>query len=223
FNALRVTRTGRLSNWKGLAYPNTAASCVHATFLAMRGVTGPPEVFEGNKGFMETIAGRFEFDWAQEDLERVTRTIVKKYNAEIHSQSAIEGVLELRRAYGFTADEVAKIEVEIFDVAYHIIGGGEEGDKTIVLTKEAADHSLPYVLAVAVLDGRVMPKQYRPERIQSPDVQRLLRNISVRPSPEYSRRFPAEMPCRITVTLRAGRDLLCDERDYVGFVTRPIG
>src|SRR6185295_14180703 len=46
FNALRVTRTGALSHWKGLAYPNTAFGCVYATFLAMRGVTGPPEVFE---------------------------------------------------------------------------------------------------------------------------------------------------------------------------------
>src|SRR6266852_7229010 len=57
FNALRVTRTGRLSNWKGLAYPNTVFGAVHATFLAMRGITGPLEVFEGNKGFMDNIAG----------------------------------------------------------------------------------------------------------------------------------------------------------------------
>ncbi len=41
-----------------------------------------------------------------------------------------------------------RIEIEIFDVAYHIIGGGEEGDKTLVRTKEEADHSLPYMVAV---------------------------------------------------------------------------
>lgn len=57
FHALRVTRTGALSHWKGLAYPNAAFACTHAAFLAMRGLTGPREVFEGNKGFMETIAG----------------------------------------------------------------------------------------------------------------------------------------------------------------------
>src|SRR5512136_681355 len=73
FNALRVSRTGALSHWKGLAYPNTAFSCTHGTFLAMRGITGPIEVFEGNKGFMEAISGRFDIDWSQEDLERVTR------------------------------------------------------------------------------------------------------------------------------------------------------
>jgi 2-methylcitrate dehydratase len=62
FNALRVTRAGRLSNWKGLAYPNTAFGATHAAFLAMHGITGPLEVFEGNKGFMDAIAGQFEID-----------------------------------------------------------------------------------------------------------------------------------------------------------------
>ena len=157
FNALRVTRTGALSNWKGLAYPNTAFGATHATFLAMRGITGPAEVFEGNKGFMDAISGRFELDWSREDLERITRTIVKRYNAELHSQSAIEGVLELKREHQFKASDIRRIEIEIFDVAYNIIGGGEEGAKFTVRTKEEADHSLPYILAAAVLDGQVMP------------------------------------------------------------------
>jgi 2-methylcitrate dehydratase len=222
FNALRVTRTGALSHWKGLAYPNTAFGCVYATFLAMRGVTGPPEVFEGNKGFMETISGRFEIDWSREDLERVTRTIVKKYNAEIHSQSAIEGVLELKEEYGFIGADVARIEIETFDVAYHIIGGGVEGDKSVVRTKEEADHSLPYIIAVAILDDQVMPEQYLPERIERPDVQSLLRKIRVRPSANYSRRFPEEMPCHITVALNDGRVLTKEKQDYEGFLSRPM-
>ena len=93
-NALRVTRTGELSHWKGLAYPAAACAATQAAFLAMRGVTGPREVFEGNKGFIESIAGPFEIDWSQEDLEAVRHTILKSYNAEIHSQSAIEALLD---------------------------------------------------------------------------------------------------------------------------------
>ena len=160
FNALRVTRTGALSHWKGLAFPNTAFCCTHATFLAMRGITGPLEVFEGNKGFKQAIAGDFTIDWSSENLERVTRTIIKKYNAEIHSQSALEAALELKTEHGFSAKDIDTIEIEIFDVAYHIIGGGEEGAKTEVRTKEEADHSLPYMVAVALLDGQVLPAQY---------------------------------------------------------------
>jgi 2-methylcitrate dehydratase len=222
FNALRVTRTGTLSNWKGLAYPNTAFGTLHATFLAMRGITGPGEVFEGNKGFMDTIAGPFELDWSKEDLERITQTIVKKYNAEIHSQSTIEGVLELKQEYQFTGADIHRIDIDIFDVAYNIIGGGEEGEKLTVHTKEEADHSLPYIVAVAILDNQVMPAQYLPERIVCQDVQTLLRKVIVHPSDEFSRRFPAEMPSRIRITLKDGRVLTREKRDYEGFLTRPI-
>jgi len=222
FNALRVTRTGALSNWKGLAYPNTAFGATHATFLAMRGITGPVEVFEGNKGFMDAISGRFELDWSREDLERITHTIVKRYNAELHSQSAIEGVLELKRELQIKGSDIRRIEIEIFDVAYNIIGGGEEGAKFTVRTKEQADHSLPYILAAAMLDGQVMPAQYLPDRITRPDVQDLLRKVDVRPLDEFSRRFPAEMPCRIRITLNDGRVVTGEKRDYEGFLTRPM-
>ena len=221
FNALRVTRTGALSHWKGLAYPNTAFGATHAAFLAMRGITGPAEVFEGNKGFKEAIAGEFAIDWRREDLERVRRTIVKRYNAEIHSQSAIEGLLELRDEHRFDPGRIEGIELETFDVAFHIIGGGEEGDKTIVRTKEEADHSLHYLLAVALLDGTVMPEQYEPARIGRRDVQDLLRLIRVREAADLSRRFPAEMPCRLRVRLRDGQVLEKEKRDYQGFFTRP--
>ncbi len=222
FNALRVTRTGLLSHWKGLAAPNTAYGCTHAAFLAMRGVTGPLEVFEGNKGFMDTISGPFEIDWAHEDLEWVTHTMLKRYNAETHAQSTIEGLMELKDEYGFSADDITRIEIDTFDVAYHIIGGGEEGDKTLVATKEEADHSLPYMVAVALLDGRLMPEQYLPERIQRQDVQSLLRQVSVRPVAAYSQRFPGEMPCRITIWLRDGRVLAKEKDDFEGYITRPM-
>jgi 2-methylcitrate dehydratase len=222
-NALRVTRTGGLSHWKGLAYPATAFAATHAAFLAMRGVTGPREVFEGNKGFIEAIAGPFEIDWSQESLESVRRTILKRYNAEIHSQSAIEALLELRARHNLTADQVERIELDTFQVAYDIIGGGEEGDKREVRSKEEADHSLPYLLAVALLDGQVLPEQYLPERILSADVQELLRRVEVRPDPELSRRFPDQHSARVRVCLRDGRMLEREQHDYEGFHTRPMG
>ncbi|MGH2347700.1 MAG: MmgE/PrpD family protein, partial [Chloroflexota bacterium] len=68
YNALRVTRTGSLSHWKGLAFPNTVLGATHAAFLARQGITGPREVFEGNKGFKEAIAGPFPIDWDREGL-----------------------------------------------------------------------------------------------------------------------------------------------------------
>lgn len=222
YNALRVTRTGTLSHWKGLAAPNTAFGATHAAFLAMRGITGPLEVFEGNKGLMEAITGPFELDWSRENLEAVRRTSVKKYNAEFHSQSALEGILELRAAHQIRPEEIERVNIAIFDVAYHIIGGGEEGNKQQVHTKEEADHSLPYMVAVALLDGDVSPAQYLPERIARADVQRLLRQVNIQPDEALSRRFPAEMPCRIQISLKDGRTLSIKKQDYEGFYTRPL-
>src|SRR6266516_163745 len=222
YNALRVTRTGSLSNWKGLAYPNTAFGATHAAFLAMRGVTGPLEVFEGNKGLMDAMSGPFELDWAQENLAAVRRTSVKKYNAEFHSQSALEGMLELRAKHHVRPEEIEGIKIDICDVAYHIIGGGEEGDKQRVRTKEEADHSLPYMVAVALLDGDVSPAQYVPERIVRNDVQNLLRKVTIQPDEALSKRFPAEMPCHIQISLKDGRTLSIEKQDYEGFYTQPM-
>ncbi len=221
-NALRVTRTGALSNWKGLAFPHTAFGGTNAAFLAKHGITGPPAVFEGNKGFMDSIVGEFSIDWEKEDLERVNRTIIKKYNAEIHSQSSIEGMIELKQQYGFSVDEVDSIKIRIFDVAYHIIGGGEEGDKTIVRTKEEADHSLQYMVAASLLDGQVMPEQYEQDRIESDDIQSQLKKIKVIPDDEFSDRFPCEMPMRLTVYLTNGQTHTIEKQDYEGFHSRPM-
>jgi len=221
-NALRVTRTGELSHWKGLAAPNAGAAGLQAAFLAMRGVTGPREMFEGVKGWMHVVSGPFEIDWEGENLERVNRTILKKYNAEIHSQSAIEGMIGLMAEGGFTAAGIERIRIDIFDVAHLIIGGGAEGDKTVVHTKEEADHSLPYIVAAAALDGEVTPAQYTPERIARDDVQRLLRRVEVVPDPAFSSRFPEEHACRLTVTLTDGRILVREMSDYEGFHTRPM-
>lgn len=221
-NALRVTRTGALSHWKGLAYPNTGFVGSHSAFLAYRGITGPEEVFEGNKGFKDSIAGDFHIDWSKEDLENVNKSIIKKYNAEIHSQSSIEGALELQADKGFKAADIEKIEIDIFDVAFHIIGGGEEGDKTIIRTKEEADHSLQYMVAAALLDGNVLPAQYEPERILRDDIQDLLQRFDVRPKQEYTDRFPQEVCTTLTITLKDGSQHSITKTDYEGFNTRPM-
>ncbi len=220
-NALRVTRTGEITHWKGLAYPETGFTATHSAFLAMRGITGPPEVVEGNKGFMHSIAGEFDLDWSAEDLERVTRTIIKKYNAEVHSQSTLEGALTLKRKHGIDPQAIDRIEIDTFDVAFHIIGGGEEGDKTVVRRKEEADHSLHYMTAVALLDDQVLPAQYQPKRIASDDVQSLLRKITVTENPDYSDPFPDHMVCDIRIHAD-GHTYEIHKEDYEGFHTRPM-
>ena len=221
--ALRVTRTGNLSHWKGLAYPHVSKEGTWAALLASRGITGPEEVFEGNKGFKDSVSGPFEIDWAKEDLESVTRTIIKKHNAEIHSQSALDAAQEIRAQEGFKAEGIEKIRLTTFDVAHSIIGGGEEGDKQLIRTKEEADHSLPWMLAVVLLDGQLNPEQYEPARIVADDVQGLMKKVEISPSDEFSDRFPAHMPADLEVTLADGTVFKASKDSYLGFHDNPLG
>lgn len=221
-NALRVTRTGDLSHWKGLAYPQVSKEGTFAALLASRGITGPQEVFEGNKGFKDTIAGDFFIDWSTEDLERVRMTIIKKHNAEIHSQSALDAAIDIRSQSGFDISAIDRIDLRTFDVAYSIIGGGEEGDKRTVRTKEEADHSLPWMLACTLLDGELNPQQYALERILADDVQELMGKVHIVENPEFSQKFPAHMPADLTVTMSDGTTFHSVRESYEGFHDNPL-
>jgi len=220
-NALRVTRTGHISNWKGIAYSMVAFAAMQQCFLAKRGLTGPKEIFEGKKGFMDAIAGEFEIDWKKEGLEKVKETIIKKFDAETHAQSALEGIMELRRKNDINIDNINKIQVNIFGVAYHIIGGGAEGSKKTIKTKEQADHSLPYMIAIALLDGQVLPEQYEPERIKKTDVQRLLHKIDIREKEQYNAKFPKELNVDISINMNNGENFSIHKKDFAGFISRP--
>ncbi len=221
-NALRVTRTGDLSHWKGLAYPQVAKEGTHAALLAGVGITGPRLVFEGNKGFAQSIAGEFDIDWSAEDLESVRRTVVKKHNAEIHSQTALDAAIDIATREGFDTARIARVRVDTFQVAYDIIGGGEEGDKRSIRTKEEADHSLPYLVAVALLDGIVEPAQFTPARIGASDVQGLLTKVEIRPDAAFTRRFPSEMPSRVEVEMHDGARFSAERSSYRGSVAEPL-
>ncbi|WP_293696367.1 MmgE/PrpD family protein [uncultured Agrococcus sp.] len=220
--ALRVTRTGNLSHWKGLAYPHVAKEGTFAALLASRGITGPEEVFEGNKGFKDSVAGQFEIDWSAEDLERVRTSIIKKHNAEIHSQSALDAAQDIRSQRGFDPEQIERVRLRTFDVAYSIIGGGEEGDKRIIRSKEEADHSLPWMLAVVLLDGELNPAQYEAQRIVADDVQQLMHKVEIAPDDDFSARFPEEMPADLEVELRNGTRLQAERSSYEGFHTNPL-
>ena len=150
------------------------------------------------------------------------RTIIKRFNAEIHSQSAIEAILYLRERRPCHPDQIERIELDTFDVAYDLLGGNAEGTGHQVRTRAEAYRSLPYLLAVALLDGEVSPSQYKPERILKEDVQSLMRKVVVRPDGDFSHRFPEEMPARVQIFLRDGQILTKEKRDYEGYFTRPL-
>src|ERR1700727_2798675 len=118
------------------------------------------------------------------------QSTIKKYNSMIHTQSAVHCMVELARQNKFDPSKIVSIEAEVFQLAFDFAGGGLYGVDKVIRTKEQADHSLPYLLSVALLDGDVMPAQFQPARIARADVQTLLTKVSVRPNQEYTAEYP---------------------------------
>ncbi len=101
-------------------------------------------------------------------------------------------------------------------------GGGLYGTETHVTTKEQADHDLRYLLAVALLDGQVMPAQFTTERITRPDVQSLITRVSARPVASYTAEYPRRMPAKVTVRLKDGTTFEHEVQDFPGMPSRPF-
>jgi 2-methylcitrate dehydratase len=105
---------------------------------------------------------------------------------------------------------------------YDFAGGGKYGSLGDVRTKEQADHDLRYLLAVALLDGNVMPAQFAEDRIRRPDVQSLLTKVSARPNAAYTDVYPQQMPAKITVRLKDGTTFTREVRDFPGMPSHPF-
>jgi 2-methylcitrate dehydratase len=217
-----VVRAKPLSQWKGLASAQSALGAMNTLFLARRGVQGPLQVIEGPNGVEHLLGMKIHIDWERQGYEGVLESTIKKYNAMIHTQSAVHCMVELVRQNKVDSSKVLSIEAEVFQLCYDFAGGGLYGIDKVVLTKEQADHNLPYLLAVALLDGDVMPAQFKPERIIKPDVQGLLKKVSVRPNHEFTEVYPGKMPAKITIRLQDGNVIEHQVQDYPGLASHPF-
>lgn len=202
--ALRLTRAGELSMWKGCAFAHAARNGVFAALLAAEGLTGPAPLFEGEMGFWQQVSGPFAIDRlggpAAADW-MLPRTSIKFVPAEYHSQSAIAAAFALRERIG-DPSRVRSIEIATFRTAVEIIG--HDPEKWRPRTRETADHSLPYCTAVALVDGQVTAAQFTPERLADPALLDLVARTTVTEDPALTAGYPAGIPNRVRVTLDDG-------------------
>jgi len=226
--AMRQTRVGELSMWKGAAAAEAGRNAVFAARLARAGMTGPGEPFEGEMGYVRQLLGG-ELDAAALDpvAERrpptaILRTSVKRWPVEYHAQSAVDAALAIRAELGVErAESIASIRIDTFDAAYEIIA--KDPEKWDPRTRETADHSLPYVVVAALLDGDVTTRTFDESRFRDPTALRLLRDATeVRPDPELSRGYPDGVPNRVTVRTTDGRELVREVRFPPGHAHNPM-
>ena len=220
-NALRVTRTGGINEWKGIASANAARNAVHSAMLAGNGMEGPVDLFEGQKGWKQVVSGEFSVD-LDPSCERVFDTMTKRYVAETYAQSAVEGIIELAETADIDPAQVNSIHLDTFAGAKLIIGGGE-GSRYEVETKAQADHSLPYMLAAALIDREMTNAAYDTERIQRDDVQTLLQKVEVEADEELTERFEhGEMPAVIDIELTNDSIRHIEKDAFSGHPTQPM-
>ncbi|MDR3664659.1 MAG: MmgE/PrpD family protein [Mycobacterium sp.] len=214
--SLAAIHSEPVSNWKGISPGITAMRAVYTTALAQRGVTGPRGIIDGPNGLEQLFGQPIDLHLDNATLDVVEHTYLKKFSALIHGQTPIETILALRAEHGVDYHDVTAVDLETFQTAYDIAGGGTFGSKEHPSTKEQADYNLKYLLAVALIDGQVGPDQLQTERIQRADVQDLLRRISIRPDQAFTDRYPKATPARVSMTLRDGRRLSREQDDFEG-------
>jgi 2-methylcitrate dehydratase len=202
--ALRQTRAGEISMWKACAASNAARDGLIAGVLASKGMTGPSPVFEGKFGFFKVAIGGDTFDLDFKGPSKVLETSIKYWPVEYHSMSAVEAALRVReRAGPLKPEDIEEVEVRTFTVSYRIIV--EDPEKWDPKTRETADHSLPYIVSAALLDGRIWVDTFKPERVLAEDTRKVMKKMRVEVDPEYDKIYPTGIPNRVKVRTRDGR------------------
>ncbi|MEP6603212.1 MAG: MmgE/PrpD family protein [Spartobacteria bacterium] len=204
--AMRQARVGELSHWKGVAFANAARHGIYSALLARAGMTGPAPIFEGQMGFEKELGVSLgdvgeKFKGAP---AMILNTSIKFWPAEYHSQSAIEAALFLRNQIVDLA-QVKSMTIESHDASVDIIGS--EPEKWKPETRETADHSLPYITAIALIDGEVTEKQFQPTRFMDPKIWKFLESVKVERNAELSGMYPGAVANIVHVDLADGKRL----------------
>ncbi len=204
--ALRQTRAGELSMWKGCAAAHASRNGLFSALLAWKGMTGPSPVYEGEFGFFNVAlcGDKFELPELGKPEFRIMKTSIKYWPVEYHSMSAVDAALKIVEKVGkINPDEVESIDIDTFTVSYKIIV--KDPEKWDPKTRETADHSLPYIVAAALIDGKVWLETFKPERYLAEDVRKLMSKMTVKVDQKADELYPEGILNRITVRFKDGR------------------
>ncbi|MCH8876032.1 MAG: MmgE/PrpD family protein [Chloroflexi bacterium] len=197
---------GHLTNMKITADPLAAQAGVQAALMAREGTGGPVEVIEGKEGLIEVLSN---VEWSPEELTKelgstflITRCSYKAFPTEALTHQPISAALMVCREHGISHDQVAELLVETTTRGADILSDASKYDPK---TKETADHSLPYVIAAAVVDGNVLPESFSDEKLKDPRIRELLAKIKVVSDPEIDELFPRIKRARVTITTTDGQ------------------
>ena len=213
---MKVSHSGALSHWKGCHSSESVRCAVFSTLLAREGMTGPAQPFDGRQGLFEHL-GRFKelrLPAASPDGRMVVERMgFKRFPSEGSTQSILELTPQIRA--WTKAEDIASIYVQLPRDGWLETADPPKWDPR---NRETADHSMPYVIAVALIDGDVYLDSFTPKRIQDPAVRRLMEKITAGPDPKLAYQGAA----RLTVRNKTGGELVKETLVHLSTpMTRP--
>jgi 2-methylcitrate dehydratase len=206
--ALRQVRSGELSGWKGASAANASRNAVFCAYLARHGMTGPSSIFEGEMGFFNQVSGPFELDVdafgnRENDDFHIMRTLTKLYPTNGEMQTAVMAALGLRKELS-NLEDIASIQIDTTDVGFKFLA--KDPAKWRPTTRETADHSLPYTVARALIDGTITRSTYDDADFADPRVTEVIDKISVREDPVLTAQMPS-LANRVTIKTHSDKIL----------------
>jgi 2-methylcitrate dehydratase len=204
---------GKLTMMKNTVDPMATQSGVLAALLAEQGYTGPEHVLDGKEGFGQVFDSEWKWEVLTDGLGgdwRILQCGMKFFPTEALTHAPISAVLDLVGEYDLRPDNVREVKIYSLARAADILADPSKYDPR---SKETADHSLPYVIAAALVDRAVTPKQFKAERIMDPVIREQLPKVRVVADPEIEAAFPKLQRVRVVLTTGDGRELV-KELDY---------
>jgi len=197
---------GHLTNMKNTADPLAAQAGLLACLLAREGVSGPAEIIEGKEGLFEVLNSvRWEPQALVADLGNefmITKCSYKAFPSEALTHQPISAALKLCQEHAIEHSNIESILVETTSRGADILS---DPSKYHPESKETADHSLPYVIAAAVVFGNVLPEAFSADALQNQNLRALLPKIKVVANPEIDALFPAVKRAIVSIRTREGQ------------------
>jgi len=127
---------------------------------------------------------------------------MKFFPTEALTHAPISAVLDLVKEHDLLPDQIEKVQIRSLARAADILSDPSKYDPH---TKETADHSLPYVIAAAIVDRQVTPAQFEMAKIMDPKIRTQLHKVEVVADPEIEKVFPALQRVIVNIATRDGR------------------
>ncbi|HEY1622861.1 MAG TPA: MmgE/PrpD family protein [Streptosporangiaceae bacterium] len=197
-----------------------------AAELARHGVTGPPAVLEGKRGFYRAFCGEGQYDLSVIDAKLaeefdISLIMYKPYACAGGIHPALTAVDELRREHDIRAADVTDVLVLTHRHAHETFAE-PRAVKTRPATGHQAQFSLPYAVAALLAEGAALTGQFTDAAVTNPETLRLAELVRVEVGADLPQGDPGDEPARVVITLTDGRILSSTVPGGKGSLTVPM-